>query len=83
MPAVPVSALELADDVIALDIAELVLDATELALDELIVDETLLTTDELVLELCVDDCVDDERALLLDALSYAIGNNGLPWSEFF
>ena len=69
----PFSVLELADDIIELDVVELRLDVTELAIDDVV-----LAIDELELEAGGDDGADDEGALLLDAVSYAIGNNGFP-----
>lgn len=73
--------IELADDII-----ELV--AVELVLDELAIDDAMLVIDEIELELDADDGLDDnvidDAALLLDmVVSYSIGNNGFPWSEFF
>lgn len=77
----PFAVIELADDII-----ELV--AVELVLDELAIDDAMLVIDEIELELDADDGLDDnvidDAALLLDmVVSYSIGNNGFPWSEFF
>lgn len=83
----PVAVLEFVDEAIELGAAELLLDATELLLGtlELATDDVLLVRDEFepALDVGVDDGADDESALLLDRLPYAIGNNGFPWSEFF
>lgn len=82
----PLAVLELVDEESALEIVELVLDATELAMvelaieelasKELVTDEATLVTDEL--EPTADDGADEEGALLLEAVSYSIGNKGFP-----